>query len=97
MIVPDGKESRSGAFLCILEWRGDDFPVSLLQQDFDLAFRLFQFLLAFARELHSFFEQAHGLIQRKIGAFQALDDFFQPRQRFFEFALARRFGGFVRS
>src|SRR5207245_6181050 len=41
---------------------------------------LLQLLLAIARELHAFFEELHGLIQRQIRAFQLAHDLFQARQ-----------------
>jgi hypothetical protein len=49
--------------------------VSLLEEDFDTAFRLFQLSLAFSRESHAFLEEFHGIIQGKLRALQAADDF----------------------
>lgn len=95
MIAP-GEENRGlGAFLFRREGLRRDFAVGLLQQDFDFRFSLFEFFLAFTRKLHAFLEQAHRLIERKVGAFEALDDFLEPRERFLELALALRLGGFV--
>lgn len=95
MIVP-GKENRGlGAFLFRRERFRRDFAVGPLQQDFNFRFSLFEFFLAFARQLHAFFEQAHRLIERKVGTFETLDDFFEPRERLLELPLALGFGGFV--
>src|SRR6266850_589035 len=54
--------------------------VSFLEQNFYAAFRLFQLLLAFSRESHTFLEKFHGVIQGKLRALQATDDFLQARQ-----------------
>src|SRR5712664_3298367 len=54
--------------------------VSFFEKDFHAAFRLFQLFLAFARERHTFLEKLHGVIQGKLRALQAADDFLQSRQ-----------------
>src|SRR6266850_5853036 len=43
--------------------------VGFLEEDFYAAFRLFQLLLAFSRECHTFLEELHGVIQGKLRAF----------------------------
>src|ERR1700730_1101955 len=70
---------------------GCEFAVRFLQQDFYTALGLFQLLLAFARKLHPFFQQFHGLIQRELRAFEAAHNFFQARQRALKVRLLRSF------
>src|SRR5216683_4631058 len=64
--------------------------VRLLQQNLHAPFRFFQLLLAFARELHAFFEQFHGLVQRELWALEAPHHFFQPRQGLLKIRLLHR-------
>src|SRR6266850_1610689 len=61
--------------------------VSFLEQDFHAAFGIFQLFLAFARECHTFLEKLHGVIQGKLRALQAADDFFQTRKGALEIRL----------
>src|SRR5579863_5917276 len=84
-------------FVVGLERLGLNFAVGLLEQNFNSALGFFELLLAFARELHALFEKFHGFIERKISGLEALDDFFEARKRFLEFAFARRLGRFVGS
>src|ERR1700680_5254824 len=56
------------------EWFSLKLPV-LLQQDLDFAFRLFQFLAAGWRKLHTFFEECQGFFQRDFPLFQFLNYF----------------------
>src|SRR6266850_545723 len=59
---------------------GGKLAVGFLEQDFHAAFRLFQLFLAFSRESHAFLEKFHGVIQGKLRALQATDDFLQSRE-----------------
>src|SRR6266446_8301408 len=59
---------------------GSKLAVSFFEKDFHAAFGLFQLFLAFARERHAFLEKFHGVIQGKLRALQAADDFLQSRQ-----------------
>src|SRR5467141_2908144 len=61
--------------------------VSFLEKDFHAAFRLFQLFLAFPRERHTFLEKLHGVIQGKLRAFQAANDFLQTRKGTLEIRL----------
>jgi hypothetical protein len=79
---------RLGIFLRLgIKRRQGHLTAGLLEQDFHLAFGLLQVLLAIARELYTFFEKLHGVIERQIGALQLLDDLFQSRERVFEIRL----------
>src|SRR5208337_335478 len=62
---------------------GLELPV-LLQQDFYLAFSLFQLLAAGGREVHPFFKESERLFQRHISLFQFLNNFFQPLETLFK-------------
>src|SRR5882762_3501536 len=66
--------------------------VGFLEEDFYAAFRLFQLLLAFSRECHTFLEELHGVIQGKLRAFQTSNDFFEAGERTLEIRLLWRFG-----
>src|SRR6266436_5300139 len=61
--------------------------VGFLEKDFHAPFRLFQLFLTFARERHTFLEKLHGVIQGKLRALQAADDFFQSRKGTLEIRL----------
>src|SRR2546429_9046770 len=45
-----------------IEGLGGQLTIGLLQEDFHAPFRLFQLLLALARECHAFFEQLHRVV-----------------------------------
>src|SRR5882672_5828243 len=66
---------------------GSKLAVGFFDQDFHAAFRFFQLFLAFAREGHTFLEKLHGVIQGKLRAFQAADDFLQTRKGTLEIRL----------
>src|ERR1035437_4518947 len=79
-----------------IEWLGSHLAADLLEQDFHFAFGLLQVFLAVSRELHAFFEQFHGFIERKVRALQLPHDFFQARRRVFEIRFLRGRGLFRR-
>src|SRR6266849_1031078 len=58
--------------------------VGFLEKDFHAAFRFFQLFLAFAREGHTFLEKLHSVIEGKLRALQAADDFLQSCKGTFE-------------
>src|SRR6267378_4053077 len=66
---------------------GGKLAVGFLEKNFHAAFRLFQLFLAFAGKRHTFLEKLHGVIQGKLRALQALDDFLQSRQGTLEIRL----------
>src|SRR5258708_32322105 len=57
-----------------------------LQQNFHLAFGVFQFLPAGRREIHAFFKKSQALFQRHISLFQLLNYFFQSLEALFKFS-----------
>src|SRR5229473_2321443 len=64
-----------------IEGLSSQLAIGFLQENLYSPLGLFQLLLAFARECHAFFEQLHGVVQRKLWTFQAADDFLKPRKR----------------
>jgi hypothetical protein len=74
---------RAGSRLALafgIERLGSEFAIRLFQQNFDAAFGLFELLLAFAGKGHTFFEQFHRIIERKLRAFEAADHLFQASE-----------------
>jgi hypothetical protein len=55
-----------------------------LQQDFYLAFRLFQFSAAGGRKLHAFFKEGERLFQCYFASFQLLNNLFQSLKTLFK-------------
>ena len=70
------------------EWLGFEFS-TLPGEDLDFSFSRLQFLPAGIREANSFFKKLQRLLQRKVAAFQLLDDLFQLLQAIFEFSQLR--------
>jgi hypothetical protein len=68
---------------------GGELAIGFLEEDFYAAFRFFQLFLTFTRQRYAFFKQLHGVVQRKLRAFQAADDFFQARKGTLEIWLLR--------
>src|SRR5437016_9100211 len=64
-----------------IERLGGKLAIGLLQEDFHSPLRLFQLLLARARERHALLEQLHRIVQRELRAFQAADDFLKAGKR----------------
>lgn len=56
--------------------------VALFDQRFHFAFGFFQLPAAFGGEARAFLEEAHGILEAEVAAFQLRDDFFQPGERF---------------
>jgi len=75
-----------------LERFGDDAAVGFLEQNFDLAFGFFELLLTFGRKRDTLFEKFHGVVERKLRAFQFADHLFEARQRALKIWLFGRFG-----
>src|ERR1700687_3234642 len=63
-----------------IEGLSRQLAISLFEEDFHTAFRLFQLLMAFARQRHSFFEEFHRVVQRELRALQASDNFLEARK-----------------
>lgn len=96
--LPDGSETRPNllaGFIFRLKRLRRNLAVRFLQENFDTAFCFFQLFLAVARELYAFLEEFHGFVEGKICVFEPLDDFFEPRQGFFEIAFARKLSRLV--
>src|SRR5690242_5224463 len=73
-----GKQGASRFALSLrIEWFRSQLAIGLFQKDFDAAFGFFKLLLALAREGDAFFEELHGVIQRKLRAFEAANHFFE--------------------
>jgi hypothetical protein len=90
-----GEASASGLGLAFgVEGLGGEFAVGFFQEDFDAAFGLFELLLAFAGKSDAFFEELHGIVERKLWAFEAADDLFEASEGTLEVGLLRRFGLF---
>src|SRR5216684_4557090 len=64
-----------------IEGLSGQLAIGFLQENFHATLRLFQLLLAFARECHAFFEQFHRVVQRKLWTFKPADDFLKPCKR----------------
>src|SRR5712692_2420447 len=82
--------SRFGLPLGI-ERLGGKLAIGFLQENFYSPLRLFQLLLALARESDALFEELHRVVQRELGALQSADDFLKPGQRTLKIGLLRRF------
>jgi hypothetical protein len=90
-----GDVSRSRLVLAFgIERFGDKSAIGFLQEDFYAAFSFFELLLAFAGKRDAFFEQLHGLVERKLRALETADYFFEARERAFKIGLLGRFGFF---
>jgi hypothetical protein len=77
-----------------VEGFGGNFAVGFFEENFDAAFRFFELLLAFAGKGDTFFEEFHSVVERKLGRFEAADDFFESSEGTLEIGLLRRFGLF---
>jgi hypothetical protein len=77
-----------------VEGLGGNFAVGFFEEDFDAAFGLFELLLAFAGKSDAFFEELHGVVERKLWGFQAADDFLEASEGTLEIGLLGRFGLF---
>src|SRR6266403_908322 len=75
-----------------IEGLSGQLAIGFLQENFHATLGLFQLLLAFARECHSFFEQLHGVVQGKLRAFKPADDFLKPRKRTLKIGFLWRLG-----
>lgn len=73
----------NNALALALERLGLSFPV-LLQENFDLAFRFFQFLSARSGKLHSFLEKRQRLFQRHFALFEFLNDLLKSLNAIFK-------------
>jgi hypothetical protein len=90
-----GDAARSRFALAFgIEGLGGEFAVGFFKENFDAAFGLFQLLLAFAGEGHAFFEEFHGVVERKLGAFEAADDLFEACEGALKIGLLGRLGFF---
>lgn len=90
-----GRNCVLGAFLFGLERGRGNLSVGLLQQNLNFAFGFFQSLLALARELYTFLKEGHRFVEGKIGALEALNNFFETSQRLLKFTFALRLDGFI--
>src|SRR6266446_5403454 len=84
-------ESRFGLPLGIERLSGQ-LAIGFFQKNFHSSLRLFQLLLALAREGDALFEQFHRVVQRELGALQAADDLLKPGQRALKIGLLRWLG-----
>ncbi len=73
---------------------GNNFTVGFSKEDFYFAFGFLQLFLAFGGESHAFFEELHGVVQRKLRAFEFADDFFETREGALEIGLLGWIGFF---
>jgi hypothetical protein len=88
-------EKRSRGFAVFgFERFGDEFAVGLLEENFDAAFGFFELLLAVAGKGDALFEKLHGLVERKLRAFEAANDLFEAREGLFEFRFLGGLGFF---
>src|SRR6202035_1904563 len=62
------------------KWLGRQFPISLLQQNFNTSFGFFQLFLTLARKSNAFFKKLHGVVERELRALEAANHFFQTRE-----------------
>jgi hypothetical protein len=77
-----------------IEWLRCEFAVRFFQKDFDTAFGLFELLLAFAGQGHAFFEEFHGIVERKLRAFEPANDLFETSERALKIGFLGRLGLF---
>src|SRR5712692_2257453 len=83
--------SRFGLPLGIERLSGQ-LAIGFLQKNFYSPLRLFQLLLALARESDALFEQFHRVVQRELRAFQPAHDFLKPGERTLKIRFLRRLG-----
>ena len=69
-----------------------NFAIGLFQENLHAAFCFFKLLLTFAGEGHAFFEEFHGVVQRKLRTFQAANHFFEPGKGTLKVRFFRWFG-----
>src|SRR5258708_26659736 len=62
-----------------IEGLGRQLAIGFLQENFHATLGLFPLLLALPPEGHSFFEQLHRVLERKVPAFKPADDLLKPR------------------
>ena len=79
-----------------VERLGGELAVGFFQKNFYAAFGLFELLLAFAGKRDTLFEELHGIVEGKLWAFEAADDFFETCERALKVGLFRRLGFFWR-
>jgi hypothetical protein len=60
-----------------LEGFGGELAIGFLQQNFHAGLGFFQLLLTFAGKAHAFLKQLHGLVERKLRAFELAHNFFE--------------------
>src|SRR5438132_9116269 len=82
--------SRFGLPLRI-ERLGGELAVGFLEENFHSPLGLFELLLAFSRKRDAFFEQLHGVVQRKLRTLEAADDFLEAGERTLKIRLLLRF------
>jgi hypothetical protein len=69
-----------------------NFAVGFFEEDFHAAFGFLELLLAFAGKGDTFFEELHGIVEGKLWAFEAADDFLEASEGTLEIGLLGRFG-----
>lgn len=90
-----GRAARSRFGLAFgVERLGGKFAVGFLEENFYAAFGFFELFLTFTGKSDAFFEELHGVVERKLGAFEAADDLFEASKGALEVWLLWRFGLF---
>lgn len=77
--MPDLAGSRLALAFGIERLRGKS-AIGFFEQNFDAALGLFELLLAFAGKRHALFEELHGIVERELRAFEAVDHLFQTSE-----------------
>src|SRR5260370_28884982 len=75
-----------------IERLGGKLAIGFLQENFHPALRLFQLFLTLTGERDALFEKFHRVVQRKLRAFRAAQDFLEAGKRTLKIGLFRRFG-----
>lgn len=96
MAFPGGAARSRFGLAFWIERLGGELAVCFFQKNFYAAFSLFELLLAFAGKRDTFFEELHGIVEGKLWAFEAADDFLEASERALEVGLFRRLGFFWR-
>ena len=68
------------------------FAVGFSEEDLYFTFGFFELFLAFGGKGYAFFKEFHGVVERKLRAFEFADDFFEAREGALEIGLLWRIG-----
>src|SRR5262249_8753437 len=90
-----GPRSRGFGLAFGFEGLGGDSAVGFLEKNLDLAFGFFELLLALGGKGNAFFEEFHGVVERKLRTLEFADDLFKTREADLEVRLLGLVGFFL--